>query len=245
MKCTVYGRPPLFKEGEPMNGFCGTEKCDILATTAFTEYEPMNGLCGTMELIFDTFLEMASTLGYENVGVRAIAKKVGIHPSTIYHYFASKKDILEYVYEYYSKHLYNNRKSIAMMNNLMETADAEEIVTSFAYAFFRRDQKKHLRIALITKIIYMRMFQDPLAKILFMDNYKNNVEFITSVLKYGVEIGRIDPCFDTEAFAYTLIGSIEIRNITASTEAVCTVDQLQPEKRILALLAQALAAGLK
>ena len=35
----------------------------------------MSELAGTKELIFDTFVEMTSVVGYENVNVRDIAKK--------------------------------------------------------------------------------------------------------------------------------------------------------------------------
>jgi AcrR family transcriptional regulator len=215
------------------------------AITNVEEGEPMNEISGTKELIFDTFLDMASTFGYENAGVRAIAKKVGIHPASIYHHFASKKAMLEYAYEYYSKHLYNSRRPVAAMKNLLETAGAEEIVAAFACSFAMEDQKKHSRLALITKIIYMRMFQDPIANEIFIENYKNSVKFVISVLKHGLGVGRIERDFDLEAFADIMIGSVEIMKINAFAGTAYTTDQSEREKRVMAMLERLLSVGLK
>jgi len=205
----------------------------------------MSELSGTKEIIFDTFIEMTSTLGYENVSIRDIAKKVGINSASMYYHFESKLKMLESVYDYYSKHLYENRKPVEEMKKIIETADADEILRSFVYTFVTDDQKKYVRMILITKIVYTRLFQDPVANAMFAESNRNNAEYVISVLKHGIEVGRIDPHFDTETFADVLIGSMIIMGIKSFASPDYMVGQLDQENRILAMYARLLSAVLK
>jgi len=204
----------------------------------------MSGLSGTKELIFDTFVEMTSRLGYENVSMRDIANKVGIKVASIYNHFDTKANILEYAYDYYSERYYDNRKPLNVMKKLIESASAEEIVRNFFFTFETEDQKKYVRMILITKIIYMRLFQDPLANAMFHKNNCNNTEFVVSVLKHGIDVGRVKSDFDLETFASILIGAAEIMGIKAFSDANYSVGQLDQEKRILNLLARLLSTAL-
>ena len=201
-------------------------------------------LTETKERIFDVFVEMASTLGYENVTTRDIAKKIGINAASIYYHFESKDKILEYAYDYYSEYQYDNRKPIDEMKKIIEAASAAEIVSKFFYTFETEDKKRYVRMILITKIIYMRLFQDQIANTMFADSNTNNAEYVTSLLKYGVEIGRIDPEFDIHTFADVLIGAMTIMGIKAFADRAYAVGQLEQEKRILALLARMLSTAL-
>jgi len=199
----------------------------------------------TKEQIFDVFIEMASTFGYENVTTRDIAKKIGINAASIYYHFKSKEMILAYAYDYYLMYQYDNRKPVDVMKKLIETASAEEIVSTFFYTFVTEDQKKYVRMILITKIIYMRLFQDSTANTIFADNNINNAEYVIDILKHGIDIGRIAPDFDVETFADVLIGSMTIMGIKAFSGRDYVVGQLEQEKRILALLARLLSSALK
>ena len=203
----------------------------------------MTELTATKEQIFDTFVEMTSAIGYENVTTRDIAKKIGINPASIYYHFESKEKILLYAYDYYSNYQYDNRRSVDDMKKLVETASAEEIISAFFYTFVTEDRKKYVRMILITKIIYMRLFQDSIANAIFADNNTNNSEYVVSILKHGIDEGRIDPAFDLETFADVLIGSMTIMGIKAFAETGYKVGQLEQEKRILALLAQLLSSA--
>ena len=205
----------------------------------------MDELSGTKENIFDTFIEMTSSLGYENVSMRDIAEKVGIKVASIYNHFESKERILECVYDYYEERQYDNRKSADEMKKMIETAGVDELLRTFFFTFVSEDQKKYVRMVLITKIIYMRLFQDPIANAMFTRNNLNNAEYVTGVMKHGIEIGRLDSSFDIETFADVLIGSMIIMGIKAFSGADYKVGQLDQEERILALLARLLATALK
>jgi len=204
----------------------------------------MNELSGTRELIFDTFVKMTSALGYEVVSMRDIAKKVGIKVASIYNHFESKGKILEYAYDYYTAHLYDTRKPVDEMRALIETASAQEIVNALAFTFESDDTKKYVRMILITKIIYMRLFHDPIANSVFIGTDKDNVEYLIGILKHGVDVGRIDPGFDIETFAYVLVGAKEVMGIRAFADAAYVACQLDRELPILALFAQLLSHSL-
>ena len=205
----------------------------------------MDDLTGTKEHIFDVFLEMTSSLGYENVSIRDITKKVGIKPSSMYNHFETKGKLLEYAYDYYSKHQYDNRRPVDKMKKFVETAKAEDIVKALWYTFETENKKKYVRMILITKIVYMRLFQDPAANAVFAEANTNNAEYVISILKHGINVGRIEKGFDLETFADVLIGSMTIMGIKAFAHTAYKVGQLAQEGDILSLLARILSTALK
>jgi len=204
----------------------------------------MNELSETKERIFDVFVEMASALGYENVTTRDIAKKIGINAASIYYHFASKDKILEFAYEYYTKYQYDNRVPVSAMKKMMDASSAQELVTTLFFTFMTDDQKKYRRMILITKIIYMRLFQDPLANEIYAQSNINNAEYVTEILNYGIESGRLEKDFDVQTFADVLIGAMAIMGINAFAGADYKIGQLDQEKRILALLARLLGSAM-
>ena len=205
----------------------------------------MTDFSGTKEQIFDVFLEMTSNLGYENVSIRDITEKVGIKPASMYNHFETKAKLLEYAYDYYSEHQYDNRRPVDVMKKFIETAGAEEIVKSLWYTFETENKKKYVRMILITKIIYMRLFQDPAANAMFLDANVNNAEYVINVLKHGINIGRIENGFDVETFADVLIGSMTIMGVKAFARASYQVGQLAQEGDILSMLSRILSTAMK
>jgi AcrR family transcriptional regulator len=205
----------------------------------------MEELSGTKELILDAFVEMISSLGYENVSMRDIAGRVNIKGASIYNHFESKGKILEFVYEYYCKHQYDNRKPIESMKKLIETASMEELVPAFSYSFITEDQKMTRRMVLITKILYMRLYQDMAANAIFTEKSINNYEYVVGILKHGIEAGRIDPGFDVHTFADILIGSFVSMGMKAFSGANYKVGPLNEEERTTAMLSLILKTALK
>ena len=204
-----------------------------------------NELSGTKEHIFDTFVEMTSTLGYENVSMREIAQKVGIQVASIYNHFNTKADILEYAYDYHSSRQYENRAPIDYMKKLIETESVGEIIKPLIYSYESEDLKKNTRMVLISKIILMRLYQDPLAKANFTEGNNNNIEYIIEIMRHGVGVGRVDPGFDIDMFAELLIGAIQIMTIKAFSYASPSTDQSEKKDRIIAILSRLLETALK
>ena len=200
----------------------------------------MDDLVKTKEVIFDAFVEMTSTIGYENVTMRNIAMQAGINAATVYHHFDTKASMLEYAYNYYDQYQFMNRNSLERMKELVETASAEEITTGFMYNHVSENQKHYIRMILITKIIYMRLFQDPLANAMFSKINNNNIRHVSDTLQHGKEIGRIDPDFDILTFADVLIGAMHIMGIEAFADVSYEVQQLDKEVNILLMISRIL-----
>ncbi|MCL2201079.1 MAG: TetR/AcrR family transcriptional regulator [Oscillospiraceae bacterium] len=204
----------------------------------------MSELSQTKEKIFDTFVEMVSTLGYENVTTRDIAKRIGINAASIYYHFESKEKILEFAYSYYLQHQYDNRTPVQEAQNSLETAKADEIVPLLRYSFMSQDQKKYTRMILITKIIYMRIFQDPVAGKMFSESSADSVEYVASILRHGVDIGRISSDFDLTTFATLLVDSMMMMGVKAFARTDYNVGQLEQEEYICAMLTALISTAL-
>jgi AcrR family transcriptional regulator len=204
----------------------------------------LNKFSKTKETIFDKFVEMTSSLGYENVSMRDLANEVGIQVASIYNHFQTKAKILEHAYDYYCIHLYDNRNPAEKIKNLLKTASAEEIVDAFNSTFESEDQKKYVRMILITKIVYMRLYQDPIANQIFAETYENSSRYVMDVLEYGIGTGRIDPGFDVATFTDLLIDSKVIMGIKAFAAPNYVARQLEQEARNSALLARLLSTSL-
>jgi len=205
----------------------------------------MSELFGTGELIFDTFVQMASTLGYENVKMKDIAGMAGIKTASIYSHFKSKRKILECAYNYYTEHLYDNRMSADKIKKMIETASAKKIIDALSYTFESEDRKKYIRMILITKLVYMRLFQDLLANEIFAEANLRNSEYVIDILKHGIDIGRIDGSLDVKTFTDVLIGAKVVMGVRAFAGADYEAAQLGQEKRIMALFVRFLSSFLK
>ena len=204
----------------------------------------MSDLSGTRERIFDAFIEMSSALGYENVTVREIAKKVGIQAASIYNHYSSKEKILEHVYEYYANHYFDTRKPVDTMKKMIETADAEEFIFAMTRNYVSEDQKKHVRMILITKIIYMRLFQDTAASAMFNEHNADDVQYVTAVMQHGIDVGRLQPDFDLETFATVVLGSMMGMGLMAFANPAYTVGLLDHESRVRSMLSRILVSAL-
>jgi AcrR family transcriptional regulator len=204
----------------------------------------MSEMTKTKELIFDTFVEMTSSLGYENVSMRDIAQKVGIQVASIYNHFSTKGDILEFAYNYYSTRKFDNRIPIDDMKALIKTTSAEDFIEKLFYKHDSEDTKKYVRVVLITKIIYMRIFQDPIANALFKDYNEKNSEYIKDILRHGVDIGRIDPGFNIAIFGEIIISVYQMMAIKAFSGVSYVVGQIEHEDQTKAMIARLLSTAL-
>ncbi|MCL2058899.1 MAG: TetR/AcrR family transcriptional regulator [Oscillospiraceae bacterium] len=198
----------------------------------------------TKELIFDAFVEMTSELGYENVSMRDIANKVGIQVASIYNHYKTKNSMLEYAYEFHARRQYENRVPIEKMKKLIETADTDEIVKNFIYTYESDVPKQYIRVVLITKIIYMRLFQDPLANANFSESNRDNTDYIIEIMQHGINVGRIDPTFDIVAFADVMLGALQAMAIKAFSDTNYVVGQLNQEQRIRGMISRLLTSAL-
>jgi AcrR family transcriptional regulator len=201
-------------------------------------------LTGTKELIFDTFIEMTSSMGYENVTIREIARKVGINAASIYYHYESKEKILEHVYEYYNCFFFDGRRPLDKMKEMVETANPEEFIIAMTRNYVSEDSKREVRMILITKIIYMRLFQDINANTIFSNHNKDDTNYIIEVMQHAISIGRVQPDFDVEIFASVMIGTMLAMGLVAFADPNYTVGLLEHETRVRLMLGRIFESAL-
>ncbi|MGE5681747.1 MAG: TetR/AcrR family transcriptional regulator [Bacillota bacterium] len=74
------------------------------------------------ENILNIALMLFSSKGYDSVGIQEIVDKAGVTKPTLYHYFGSKRGLLDSLLEEHFNHLYEAVKTAACYNgNLPET----------------------------------------------------------------------------------------------------------------------------
>ena len=198
----------------------------------------------TKERIFDTFIDMISVSGYENVSMREIAKNVGINSASIYHHYKSKDKILEHIYEYFDEHYYMNRPSVEEVERIVETGDAAQIIGALHRSFETDDYKVYVRMIKINRIIYMRLFQDMAATAMFARHNDQETDYVVEILQHGIDIGRIDPDFDTRTYAIMLIGVMVSMAMNAYSDPNYGVGEVDIRGSILAVHAKLLSSVL-
>lgn len=163
-------------------------------------------LTGTKEVIFDIAVNMFALSGYENVSMRDIAKKVNIKSSSIYYYFNSKESILDYIYQYYTDHLFDNVKSVDEIKAVFHTGTNLDVIEASVWSFYGMPPIVHKRMTQITKIIYMRFIHDPKANKIFRDILVDEtLARGKEILEYGVSIGKYKSDTDTTALAEVIL----------------------------------------
>lgn len=198
-------------------------------------------LQGTKEKIFDSAIELFSSLGYENVSIGDIAGRAGISEGAIYHYFKGKHHILDLIYDYFLEHYHDNMTPVDEVKELLETLTSRGFMEAVSYTFESEDKNKYKRMVLTVKIVYMRAFYDKRARHIF--NWVlglSEVNYLREILEYGVRIGRLPQSFDIPIYAHIAVDSRTIMGIKAFSDPEYSVNQLDEEERILKLLAEML-----
>lgn len=183
--------------------------------------------------IFDVSVMLFAQYGFESVSIRDIAKAVSVKSSSLYYHYASKQQILDEIYAYFTEHFNDNRKPVAVMKQLLQTATKEEFGKALMFTFETPDFEKWQRMTLIVKIIYMRIFQDNSARDIFLNLMNKDTEaYVKEILEYGIAIGTLQD-FDIQAYLDILVGQRHIMGIKAFANPDYIIGQLDEEKRIM------------
>ena len=133
------------------------------------------------------------------------------------------------------------------MKKLIETAtieNAEEFIFAVCRNYVSDDPKKHIRMILITKIIYMRLFQDAAASKMFLEHNADDYKYVVEILQHGIDVGRVQSDFDLEIFARVLTGSMMAMGMEAFASPNYAVGLLDHEERVRSMLSRMFASGL-
>lgn len=200
---------------------------------------------GTKKKVFDTAIELFATKGFENVSLRDIGDAVSITQSTIYNHFASKQELLDIIYDYYVEHFNDNLKPVEEMKGMLADVSKLELCNAIMFTFESTDEEKYKRMILITKIIYMRLYQDSRAQDIFLGMMNADCEeYIKEILQYGVSSGVIE-AFDISTYAKFLVGLRHIMGIKAFTRINYEPQQLEEEEYIIKMCADILPLKVK
>lgn len=195
---------------------------------------------GTKKKIFDSAIELFSQNGVESVSLRDIGDAVEITQSTIYNHFSAKHEILDTIYAYYIEHFRDNLKPAEEVKQLLKNMTKEEFFHTLIFTFESPDAEKYKRMILITKIIYMRLFQDERARDIFLTLMNADVEeYAREIMEYGVSIGAIE-AFDTQTYAKFIVGQRHIMGIKAFAAPDYEPGQLEEEARLIKMSAELL-----
>jgi AcrR family transcriptional regulator len=111
----------------------------------------------TKERIFHAALRLFSSQGFKEVSMRDIAKEVGISVSSLYNHYASKDDLLDSFYDYYS---YQWNKARPDLDSLVARAKVEPVRDILMRTDFRFDPEVDETMDQIMKIALRQFMMD-------------------------------------------------------------------------------------
>lgn len=126
----------------------------------------------TTRRILDAAADLFARNGYDGVSVREIAEKVGIKESSLYNHFKSKSDILEALFNEFTKEAPLSRPSDSELDKLFAIMEPEEIFKTILFnvgkqvsgtlantaMIIHSEQLKNMRAA---KMYYQYMVNEP------------------------------------------------------------------------------------
>ncbi|KUI31698.1 hypothetical protein AU194_06860 [Mycobacterium sp. GA-2829] len=101
---------------------------------AYVEAADWSHMTYRRQQILEAFVELASTIGYQSVTMRALGERVGVKAPSIYRHFLNGRD--EIVREAYRWHFY--RFASAILDVVDQTRDANEYWSSLIGVHLRR-----------------------------------------------------------------------------------------------------------
>lgn len=149
----------------------------------------------TKESILNTALNLFSQCGYDAVGVRNIAKEVGIRESALYKHFNSKQEIfdsvIEQMYTEYNKAAssINVTPDITAMIEKYKNITEEELL-QISYGFFLYFTKDEHALK-FRKILTMEQFRNKKIGDLYKEIYFENVLAYHNIIFKGLIDGGI------------------------------------------------------
>jgi AcrR family transcriptional regulator len=161
-------------------------------------------MTGTKWELFNAAVDLFSTRGYTNVGIRDIADAIGIKSASIYNHFETKDAFLDQIYKFYDYHYFANILSLEDALDLVGKIPAREVISKILDPTYEKGIKKLLEK--VPLIVIEERDRDPRAEVLaikvFIDDPNRR---LSAVLKKMMKLGLIEP-IDADAFASVVAG---------------------------------------
>lgn len=197
----------------------------------------------TKELILDAALELFSQRGYDGVGLREIAARVGIRESALYKHFAGKQELfdalVERMYDEYNivaGNLNADSEAEGMIDKYTTISESELLQISYGFfLYFAKDE----RAAKFRKILTMEQYRNERIGSLYKALYFENVLTYHSIIFKGlIEAGiMIDADPDIVALhfyspVFLLLTSYDERKITEAEAMNKLTDHVRQFRKI-------------
>lgn len=128
---------------------------------------------GTKWSIFKAAVKLFADKGYSNVSIRDIAALIEIRPSSIYHHFSSKAEILDTIVDFYNRYHAMHMPALKELLCYAQTASPRDVLRRTIVQYEDDMQELMLHIFLIVSMealsgnwcaqesIYQNMFELP------------------------------------------------------------------------------------
>ena len=136
----------------------------------------------TKKKLLDNAVILFSEKGYDRVSIRELAKSVNIKESSVYNHFASKKDILNTVFDEFLQlcnRYYHNLDNIS--RSVTENSQPEEVLSKFLLIYSDADREFVYKVY---RILFLEYFTNPRAKEIITEY---TFEFPKRIIQYALE----------------------------------------------------------
>jgi len=164
----------------------------------------------TKETIFESALYLFSEQGFNAVTIRQITKRAGVTPGAFYNHFASKDELLQAVYDFYTRQFIQPQESadaIAGYERFLTQHGPVALFEHITHSYFQpMHNEKLLRL---TKIILMEQYTNATAgEIAFRDRQclLKSMETLFTLMDKLKYIRVKDPQYTGRLLGYVYLG---------------------------------------
>lgn len=162
----------------------------------------------TKERIFEAALNLFSRKGFSATSVRDITGQAGVTPGSLYNHFASKDDLLQSVYDYYTNLLVGTQTEPDYEHLLKEYGVPgvfEYLTKSYIHAM------RNKKLMQLTNIILMEQYTHPVAADIACKDRQRLITFMENLFVVMNDLGYIqvsDPGSWGRLLAYVYLGFV-------------------------------------
>ncbi len=185
----------------------------------------------TKEELFNAALDLFSSRGFTNVGVRDIATIVGIQSASIYNHYESKDEILDKIFKYFHKLNHaNNLKNEDLIKNIKQSPPRkiiEQIISPVG------GEAEYDTMCKILTIAITERNRDVRARNIISEIHHSSIQKLTQALAFMQALNIIMP-LDIEQFVSIYISSCVLpSSLLFGSEYSISYNKLKARRQLL------------
>ncbi len=147
---------------------------------------------GAKDRVFHAALDLFSTKGYAEVGIRDIAEACNVKTPSIYKHFETKEAILDAIYQYFFENYGLNNLDVRTLINMIPTTPPKKIFELLLMPTCS-SQTKFDTMRKVVSVAILRYGCDPAAAAIVSEIFFVTTEKIALVLNRMQELDLIEP----------------------------------------------------